>query len=178
MGKRPRPQRSWFQPRPTIQRRRRVGGGISADPRLRLGQAGGVGKVELQRAHAEPHDVAVRVDQAGDQGAAAAVEQVTGALRPPVAALEQLLDPPVLADPDRAEPEQPPVLAQRVAVDVLDQDVGQGRGGDEQQERRERGPRRRPGSRLFPYKGALPYKETSMRLYFQPSSLRMSDDVS
>ena len=83
--------------------------------------------------------MAVGVDQAGDQGAAAAVEQEARPLRPPVAALEQLPDPAVVADPDRVEPEQPPVLAQRIAVDILDQDVGQRRrrqqqGGEEQQD--------------------------------------------
>ena len=105
--------------------RRRVGGGISGDALLRLGERVGVGEVERERAHAEAHDVAVGVDQARDQGPAAAVEQVAGPLRPPVAALEQLLHPAVVADPERVEAVQAPVLAQRIAVDVLDQDVGE-----------------------------------------------------
>ena len=53
--------------------RGRVGGGIGADPRLRLVEAVGVGEVELERAEAEAHDMAVGVDQARDQRPAAAV---------------------------------------------------------------------------------------------------------
>ena len=74
--------------------RGRVGGGIGADPRLRLGQRIGVAEIERERAHAEAHDMAVRVDQAGDEGAAAAVDPVGAApLRPPLAAPVELRAP-------------------------------------------------------------------------------------
>ncbi len=87
----------------------------------------------LQRPHAKAHDMAVRVDQAGDQGAPAPVDPEGGPRRPPVPCLEQLPDLAVVADPHRLEADQPPVLAQRVAVDVVDQDVGGGGGGAEQE---------------------------------------------
>ena len=74
--------------------------------------------------------MAVGVDQAGDQRPAAPVEQEARPLRPAVAALEQLPHPPVVADPQAVEAEQPPVLAHRVAVDIVDQHVGERRGGD------------------------------------------------
>ena len=56
-----------------------------------------------------------------------------GPRRPPVARLEQLPHLAVVADPHRLEADQPSVLAQRVAVDIVDQDVGGGGGGAEQQ---------------------------------------------
>ena len=115
--------------------RRRIGGGIGGDPLLRLGERVGVGKVELQRAHAEAHDMAVRVDQAGDQRPAAAVEQETRAVRPRVAALVELPHPAVVADPQSVEAEQVAVLADRVAVDIVDQHVGQSGCGDEHRQK-------------------------------------------
>jgi hypothetical protein len=117
--------------------RRRIGGGIGGDPLLRLGQGRGVGQIELERAHAELHDMAVGVDQAGEQGPAAAVEQEAGAVRPGVAALVELAHPPVVADPHAVEPEQMAVLADRVAVDIVDQYVGRGGGGDEHRQSEE-----------------------------------------
>ncbi len=80
--------------------RGRIGGGISGDP-LPAPPASELVSLRSseQRAHAEAHDMAVGVDQAGDQGPAAAVEQVARPLRPAVAALEQLLHPAVVADP-------------------------------------------------------------------------------
>ncbi len=107
------------------------------DPPLRLLERNGVAEVEDEGAHAEAHDVAVGVDQAGDQGAAAAVEQVARPLGPPVAALVELPHPAVVADQHGVEAQQPAVLAQGIAVDVLDQHVGEGGGGEKEQERRE-----------------------------------------
>ncbi len=113
---------------------RRIGRGIGANPRLRLLQAVRVAEVNEQGAHAKAHHMAVRVDQAGDQGPPAPVEPEAGPRRPPVAGFEQLPDPPVIADPHRLEAEQPPVLPQGVAVDIVHQDIGGGggRGAQEQ----------------------------------------------
>ena len=112
----------------------RIGRGIGANPRLRLLQAVRVAEVNEQGAHAKAHHMAVRVDQAGDQGPPAPVEPEAGPRRPPVAGFEQLPDPPVIADPHRLEAEQPPVLPQGVAVDIVHQDIGGGggRGAQEQ----------------------------------------------
>jgi hypothetical protein len=115
--------------------RGRIGGGIGADPLLRFGERIGVGEVELQRAHAELHDVAVRVDQAWDQGPAAAVEEEARPVRAGVAALIELADAAVVADPHPVEPVEVAVLADRIAVDIVDQYVGEGgRGGEHRQQ--------------------------------------------
>ena len=76
--------------------------------------------------------MAVRVDQAGDHGPAAAVEPIARPFRAAVAALQQLADPPVVADPHAVEADEPPVLAQRIAVDIVDQRVGERGRGEEQ----------------------------------------------
>src|SRR5690606_10830338 len=78
------------------------------------------------------YDMAVRVDQAGKQRAPASVEQVARPLRPPVAALEELLHPAFVVDDDAVEAEQAPVLAHRVAVDVVDERIRQRGNGREQ----------------------------------------------
>ena len=69
--------------------------------------------------------MAVGVDQAGQEGAALAVEAEAGPLRL-LAALVEPLDLAVVADQHRSEADQPPVGADRIAVDVVDEHVGDG----------------------------------------------------
>jgi hypothetical protein len=52
-------------------------------------------------------------------------------VRPRVAALVKLPHPAVVADPHAVEAVQMAVLADRVAVDIVDQHIGQGGRGDE-----------------------------------------------
>jgi hypothetical protein len=112
--------------------RRGIGGGILADPAERLLEAVGVGEVELEGVEAEAHDMAMGVDQAGNQRPAAAVEQILGPFRPAIATVEQLLHPPVVADHDAGEADQAAIGSDRVAVDIVDQRIGKRRGGREQ----------------------------------------------
>jgi len=58
-------------------------------------------------------------------------------LRPAVAAAQQLLHLAVVADHHSGEAVEPPVLADRVAVDVVDEGVGE-RGGGEREEQGEK----------------------------------------
>lgn len=74
MGNRASGQRVWSQPRPAIHSpwaEPRRGGGHHPGA-LVLGS--GVGQVELEPRAREQHEMAVRVDQAGQHGAAAQVE--------------------------------------------------------------------------------------------------------
>src|SRR5947209_2181741 len=110
----------------------RVGCGIGRDLRLRLGEAPGAGKVELEGAEAELHDMAVGVDQPGKEGAALAVEAVARAVGLAVAALDQLDDLAVVADPDGGEADEAPLRVEAIAVDIVDEDVGEGGAGPEE----------------------------------------------
>ena len=56
--------------------RRRIGGRIGGDLRLRFGKAGGAAQIELQRQEAQFHHIAMGVDHAGDERAPFAVEPV------------------------------------------------------------------------------------------------------
>ena len=67
VGKRLSGHSSWFQPKPDDPARFWDGGGIGAQPLLQVGDRAGAGQVELQRGEAEVDDMAVRVDQAGQQ---------------------------------------------------------------------------------------------------------------
>jgi hypothetical protein len=107
--------------------RRRIGGGISGDLGLGFLKAPRLAEIELHGLEAEPHHMAVRVDEAGDQGPAAAIDAV---IRPPerlFPPLKQLLHPPVIADEEAGEADDLLVLADRIAVHIVDQGVGRGR---------------------------------------------------
>ena len=92
--------------------------------------------------------MAVRVDQAGNQRPALAVEPVAGPLGPLVAALVEPLRPC-----RRRRPASPvkrislPVGVERVAVDIVDQHVGERRAGRSKQGSERRQQRRRSGGR-------------------------------
>src|SRR3546814_7770827 len=67
-------------------------GGIFADRRLRFGEAVRIRQVEQHQLETQPHDMAVRVDQSGDEGLALAILFEVGAFGALVLAVEQLLD--------------------------------------------------------------------------------------
>jgi hypothetical protein len=107
--------------------RRRIGRGISGDLGLGFLKAPRLAEIELHGLEAEPHHMAVRVDEAGDQGPAAAIDAVIGSYPGLVPGLEELPDPAVIADQNGGEANDLLVLADRIAVDVVDQGVGRGR---------------------------------------------------
>ena len=112
--------------------RRAMRSGVSGELGLRLGEAVRVAEVELERTDAEIHDMAVGVDQPRYRGPALGIEAKAGAFRLLLALLVKLLDAAVIAHPHRDEADQPAFRADRVAVDIVDQDIG--RGGSRQQQ--------------------------------------------
>src|SRR5690606_34352558 len=86
------------------------------------------GEVDLAQRKAEAHHVRMRVDQAGQYRASAAVDALRPAriLRQRLAAADR--DDPAVVDAHRLEPQQPPVAVQRVAVDVIEEQLRRGGG--------------------------------------------------
>jgi hypothetical protein len=74
------------------------GRGIGGDAALRVGERGRGRQVELELAEAELHDMAVGVDHARQQRAAARVEAEVEPVGPGIAAAEQAHDLAVLVD--------------------------------------------------------------------------------
>ena len=72
----------------------------------------------------------MRVDQPGDQGFALAVLLEIGAFGALVLAVEQLLDLALRVDDQPGEADELAVLVERDAVDIVDQRVGVGGGGE------------------------------------------------
>ena len=98
-------------------------GDIAFELLLRFGQAVGVGEIEAQGLEAQARNVTVRVDQAGQQGAVLPVEAEFGPRRPRVAVMEQPGDAAVAPDQQPAEMFQIAIVADRVAIDVVDQSL-------------------------------------------------------
>ena len=110
----------------------RVSLGIGGNFGQRLGQRAGVGQVQRQRAKAQAHDVAVAVDHAGDQELSLAVQLVGRAFRALVAAVEHLLDPAIVGQDQAGKAINPALRIDGHPVDIVDQRIGQGRGGKRQ----------------------------------------------
>ena len=97
VGKRPTCQRSWFQPRPTIQRLG-FGGVQIPSAALQLVERISAGQIELERAEAQRHDMAVGIDQSRHQGLAAPVDLASDVVKRPVAAVDHPAAPAVVVD--------------------------------------------------------------------------------
>ena len=91
---------------------------------LRFGKAIGSGQIERQQLKAKAHDMAVRINQARQQGCAAPIEAEIELLGKPVFLGQQLGDFAIRAHQHRVEPDDLAVLIKRDAVDILDQSVG------------------------------------------------------
>src|SRR3546814_3752257 len=85
---------------------------------------------EQHQLETQPHDMAVRVDQSGDEGLALAILFEVGAFGALVLAVEQLLDLAFAIDDEPGEADELAVLVERDAVDVVDQRVGVRGGGE------------------------------------------------
>ena len=71
--------------------------------------------------------MAMRVDQARDQGAPASVDAELSALRGLLALRQKLPHPSVVADHHRSEADDLAFAVERVAVHIVDQHIGEGR---------------------------------------------------
>jgi hypothetical protein len=101
-------------------------GGIIGDHLLRLGERAGARQVEPHSTEAEVEDMAVAVDQPGQQGPPRPVEaevQPLGSLR---CGIEQADDLAIL-DQQPGEAGDLAVSGERVAVDIVDQPAGRDR---------------------------------------------------
>ena len=110
-----------------------VGGGIGADPRLRLGEAVRVRQVERQHLEAEVHQVAVAVDKAGQQHPPLHVGAPVEPLGPLVDRRQQADHLAVGGEQQAGEADDVPVGVQGDPGDVVDQRSG---GGDRRGRRR------------------------------------------
>src|SRR5690606_28599860 len=106
----------------------RIRGRVFGDLRLRFRERIRVRQVQRDRREAETHDVAMRIDHAGNDEAAIAVDLEVDVARALVAAVEHVLDAPVVANHQAGEVIDLAVLVDRDALDVVDQRVGCGRG--------------------------------------------------
>ena len=109
------------------------------DLRQRVLERSGVRQVERERAKADIHHVDMGVDHPGDQHAALAVEPVID-LRTRLAAREHGHNLAILVKHEAGEALDLAFLANRHAVDIIDQRIGQGR--DSQRKERGGGERR------------------------------------
>ena len=110
-----------------------IGGGVFGDLRLSFGQRAGARQVDRQEAEPEAHHVGMRVDQAGNDRAAAAVLAEIGARRA-LPSLHELANLAVVVDQHRTEAGDRAVAVDREAVDVVDQGVGERGGGQGDEE--------------------------------------------
>ena len=102
----------------------RVRLGIGGDLRQGFGEGTGIRQVQRQRAKAQADHMGVAVDHAGDQELALAIQLVAGAFRALVAAVQDLLDPAIVAHDQPGEAVQPALRVHGYAVDIIDQRVG------------------------------------------------------
>ena len=116
--------------RPDDPRHFGVVGGIFADRRLRFGKAAGVRQVEQHELKAQPHDMAMRVDQAGNERAALSVFLEIGAFGALVLAVEQLFHLALRVDHEAGEADELAILVERDAVDIVDERIGVRGGGE------------------------------------------------
>jgi hypothetical protein len=98
-------------------------GSISAEPLLKVRDGTRPGQLESHRGHAEVHHVAVRVDQAGQEGSALAVDHMLEHLRRRRSG-QDALHLAVVADQQAGEVLQRAVGANLHAVDVADEGLG------------------------------------------------------
>ena len=105
-----------------------IGGGISGEALLQVGERGRAGEVELERAEAEPHDMAVGVDQAGQQGAPAGIDALVdlrGRASPRRSSFTTRPSSPITSPVKRCNL---PARVDLDAIGIVDQRVGQERG--------------------------------------------------
>ena len=106
--------------------------GIGLDCGLRFGKAVGCGKIERQLLETQPHDMAVRIDKAGQHRRAACVMAEIQLLGQFVLFGQQRGDLAVLADENGIKADDLTVFVERDAVDIFDQTIGQRRAGERQ----------------------------------------------
>ena len=94
---------SWFQPKPISQLRVRVRSRIVAQPLLQIGERCRAGEVEVQRGEPELHHMTVRIDEAGQERPALAVDQSVVALHARVRGFDHGLDASIVVDQQGAE---------------------------------------------------------------------------
>src|SRR5690606_21898262 len=107
---------------------------IVGDLLLRFGKGSSAGEIDRQEAEAQAHHVHVRIDDAGDDGAASTVLAIVGARRA-LAFSYELADFAFVIDQYRFETGNRAVAIDCDAVDVVDQGVGEKGCGEEQRRR-------------------------------------------
>ena len=137
VGKRPSPQFSWFQPPPRIHLRS-GSPPHSRDLRLRLGQRLRPRQIEFQRAEAEFHHMAMRIDEPGQHHPPLHVRAPVEFVRPLFLRRQQPRDMPVQRHQQAGETDDAPVLVQRDAIDIVDQRIRQRGQRRDRQQRRQR----------------------------------------
>jgi hypothetical protein len=98
---------------------------------LQIGQRTGAGEVKLQRTEPKAHDMAVGVDQAGEQCFAACINPRCGR-GARLALCQQLHHLAVVADMHAGEALELALRVDLDAVRIVDQRIGQRRGGKDQ----------------------------------------------
>ena len=116
----------------------RVGARVSGESLLQFGERLAARQIELQRRKTEPHHMAMRIDQPGQNRPPAGIDNLC-VRKLHFLATQQALHPPVVADQHAGKMLQLSVGADLHNIGMVDQRIGSGGGSGEQRGERDQG---------------------------------------